>query len=619
MALLGERGKPAPGHYDGFISYSRAADGRLGPALRDALHQFARPWHRLRALRVFCDARSLSASPGLWTTIEAALDASRCFVLLASPDSARSVWVRREVERWRSLVPERPMLIVVTGGEIAWDHEAGRFDAALTTALPEMLLQGFTEAPLWVDLRSIRTETDLSLGNPAFLDTVATLASALHQRPKDELVGEDVRQHRRARRFRRSSWTGLSLLTVAALVGAVAAVDSAGVARAQRDRAEAQHRSAVSSLLVARRDQVAAGDPVLAGLLAATAWTFEQTPEARHGMLASLATPARGVVHGLGPARALGPDGEVLAGDRTTRLWDPATRAWTGGPFSETFRSARFGRDGRTLVTLGEDGDVRLWDAATWRQLGTTFAGPGDVVSALDLSPDGRTLVTVGFDHKIQRWDTTTWRQVGTPLTGHTDTVESLSVSPDGRTLASAGIDGGRLWDLAAGRGKPLSGHTGEIRSTAFSPDGTILATGGQNGDVRLWDSATGHSVGGPLRGHDDPVGTLAFSPDGRTLATGSWDTTVRLWDVASGRPVGDPLTGHDTQVTGVAFSAGGRLLVSTSTDGTVRLWDPAARRPVTAPLKGHTAEVTPLLFAPDGRSLFSGGQEGTVRLWDPA
>ena len=41
--------------YDGFISYSHAADGRLAPAIQTGLHRLAKPWHRRRALWIFRD------------------------------------------------------------------------------------------------------------------------------------------------------------------------------------------------------------------------------------------------------------------------------------------------------------------------------------------------------------------------------------------------------------------------------------------------------------------------------------------------------------------------------------------------------------------------------------
>src|ERR1700742_3425625 len=70
--------------YDAFLSYSHAADGRLAPAVQRGLHQLAKPWYRLRALRVFRDQLSLSANPDLWATIATALADSRFFILMAS-------------------------------------------------------------------------------------------------------------------------------------------------------------------------------------------------------------------------------------------------------------------------------------------------------------------------------------------------------------------------------------------------------------------------------------------------------------------------------------------------------------------------------------------------------
>lgn len=85
--------------YDAFISYSHAADGLLAPRLQSALQRFAKPWWQRRVLRLFVDESSLSANPHLWRSITDALDASRWFVLLLSPDAASSGWVNQEIER----------------------------------------------------------------------------------------------------------------------------------------------------------------------------------------------------------------------------------------------------------------------------------------------------------------------------------------------------------------------------------------------------------------------------------------------------------------------------------------------------------------------------------------
>src|SRR3954469_886351 len=97
FAASGRRHAPT---YDAFISYSRAVDGKLAPALQRGLQRFAKPWYRMRALRVFRDDASLSASPDLWGSIQQALDGSRYFILLASPAAAQSPWVAKEAEHW---------------------------------------------------------------------------------------------------------------------------------------------------------------------------------------------------------------------------------------------------------------------------------------------------------------------------------------------------------------------------------------------------------------------------------------------------------------------------------------------------------------------------------------
>jgi hypothetical protein len=136
-------------------------------------------------------------------------------------------------------------------------------------------------------------------------------------------------------------------------------------------------------------------------------------------------------------------------------------------------------------------------------------------------------------------------------LTGHTDRVGAVATgSVDGRSVAVTGSRDGtvRVWDLATGRsvGKPLTGpNDSEVRAVATgSVDGrSVAVTGSQDGTVRVWDLATGRSVGGPLTGHAEAVGAVATAVvDGRPFAvTGTRDGMVRMWDLATGRPPAHP------------------------------------------------------------------------------
>src|SRR5215211_5464735 len=98
--VLRRRQRRSSSSYDAFISYSHAADGRLAPALQAGLQRLAMPWYKPRALRVFRDDTGLGVNPALWDSIASALESSRFFLVLVSPEAAASAWVNREIEQW---------------------------------------------------------------------------------------------------------------------------------------------------------------------------------------------------------------------------------------------------------------------------------------------------------------------------------------------------------------------------------------------------------------------------------------------------------------------------------------------------------------------------------------
>src|SRR5262245_51558705 len=168
--------------YDGFISYSHAADGKLAPALQRALHLLAKPWYRLRALHIFRDETTLSANPNLWSSIEKALSESRWFIYLASPRACESSWVRREIEWWLSHRGASSMLIALTEGTLQGDGYCGGFDWNVTDAFPRELADRLTGEPLWVDLTWAHHTDHLSLRHTQFRAAVLRLAAPIHGR-----------------------------------------------------------------------------------------------------------------------------------------------------------------------------------------------------------------------------------------------------------------------------------------------------------------------------------------------------------------------------------------------------------------------------------------------------
>src|SRR5262249_653318 len=100
-----------------------------------------------------------------------------------------------------------------------------------------------------------------------------------------------------------------------------------------------------------------------------------------------------------------------------------------------------------------------------------------------------------------------------------------------------------------------LRGHRGPIRAVAFSAGGGLVATGGEDGQVKLWDPASGKERAS-WRAHPNGIWGVAFSPDGRTIASGGADNTIRLWDVATGNLRISMPGGKETQFF-LAFASG--------------------------------------------------------------
>lgn len=674
------RGSRESRQYDAFISYSHE-QVVLAVAIQAGLHRFAKPWYRLRAIRVFLDQSSLAAAPSLGDTLTQGLTSSRFLILIASPDAAKSVWVNREVTEWCKTDSPSQILVVLAAGELVWDDSTRGFDWAITDALPEVLWQAFREEPRWIDMRWADARSKSLTTDPRFSDCIADLASPLHGKPKDELAGEDIRQHRRTQRVTRAA---VAILTCLALVAASMAV----LAVRQRDEAQRQRDRAISRLLAAQARTEIDSRLDRSLLLARQAVAVDETPEARSALLAALARSAS--------------FGAILAGHE--------------GRVNDVV----FSPDGRTLASAGADGRIILWDTRARRAFPGPLVRQPTQVSSLDFSPDGRLLASGSVEGTVTIWDVQKRVASASARVHHSEGETLVAFSPDGRQLASAGADeavcvwdvpsyqpaailaspnpygdnttahiqslafgaGGKVaWTDSEGRAHlaandstpvpPLAYPNTKVTSVAFGPGGRLVGAGQQ---VVTWDLRTGAAnvvTAGwrellPEHSADTYV-DVSSSPDRQLLAIVDDKGGVSLWseDSINGAAWPQRLSGRSGSTAGVALDPTKHYVATSGADGTVVLSDLATQgwlekaSPLPLPLfssdthilsdialspdgsnvavaysenitilnsrdwtfrgklKGHDGYVQAVAFSPDGSELASGGVDGTVRLWD--
>jgi WD40 repeat protein len=301
----------------------------------------------------------------------------------------------------------------------------------------------------------------------------------------------------------------------------------------------------------------------------------------------------------------------------------------------------QFSPDGKRLYALSAPPSTRWYlhafDTATGRPLYKVASGGGTLV----VTPDGKSLVvggTVGLfgGAEVYIRDAATGKLVRT-LKGHTEDVVGLALSDDGRWLASTAcnIRGARagelcLWDLASSSDRPahrLPRPAGKhLWSVAMSGDGRLVAGGCLDGQVYLFDRASGKPAG-TLGGSPRPIWSVAFRPDGAQLAAGTTNGLVLVWDVKRRtllrqmprQDLGGGAGDRSHSIRSLAYSRDGRRLLSASgaekETGEVKLWDPDAGQELLT-LPGRLAAA----MSPDGRRVAAGAGGVTtpavLRVW---
>jgi WD40 repeat protein len=296
------------------------------------------------------------------------------------------------------------------------------------------------------------------------------------------------------------------------------------------------------------------------------------------------------------------------------------------------------------------------------RRLGTLRFRHLDTISFAAFLPDGKSVISVGEDGSISHWEFPSGKQILTfeayptkeRLSARPGRIVSAALSADGKVIASCfsmpaiipatqiiggfALPGGlmpdkapgpegfliRVHDVATGKEHKvdLKGERGAVTALAFSPDGKHLTAWCDDGAVRTWDWAGGKelhkvaSIGGATPVASTPAsksllqllaspagdsknGVPIYSPNGQTIMLVGTARVLQFIDLASGKAIG-PSLGHTASMTSLWFTPDGKTVL-TQDGALVHRWDVASSKSL-AEVKMPPSRSTGVVICPDGK-----------------
>ena len=345
--------------------------------------------------------------------------------------------------------------------------------------------------------------------------------------------------------------------------------------------------------------------------------------------------------------------------DGTVRFWDAAS----GEEIASIDGLVQaYGSDwspcGEYAVIAGADGNVRLWNKTTRRQIECIKITRGYVVWP-KFSPDGRQILVFGEDYQVKIIDMSI-AGIAHHFKSHGN-VTNVFWSPDGskfafgilvppdypmniydsetgevvQTISAPDIYGGILWSPEGDRiltsnpqASIFDAKTGE-KVISFqvtddedywedwSPDGRYIATGLENGEIHIWESTTGENLFQfPI--HSNSVISLKWSPDGSRILSTSENGDATIIDPRSGEIILQLLPDDYRNIVPAARWShdSSRVFVLTA-EGDVMTFASESGELISKFSTSPVSLITFISISPSEERILIGGHDGEIRVWD--
>ena len=316
---------------------------------------------------------------------------------------------------------------------------------------------------------------------------------------------------------------------------------------------------------------------------------------------------------GVGARTAYSPDARFLATTRITLDNQVMT-----APHAQVVREQRldaraaatFHRFGRLAVGYRAEGRGMLEiDAAAGGPLQeiATAMSPRAAVQRLDLA-GAETRLVVSVSDVLARLHSAATGELLFER-GHPATLNDVVFLQDGQCFATACTNGEvRLYDTATGEKRATVTYAAPVNALA-RVGGALVCGASSDKTVRCIEAATGTERW--RRTLPRAVSKIVASPDARFVMVACADRTARSLDVRDGAERWRIPVPHDARISALAISPDGTTAATTADDGFVRVIAGETGRVIRT--VGHVQAPTSVAFSPDGGTVISGSVDGAV------